>query len=102
MAELPDDVYHQVFSYVAPSTLVNCRLLDRQVGAIATYYAFKHSEQIPESSSTVSAVSYMLPMFLCYNIRVLRQILSTLKRPGRMRSSATTDSRHCSEISRGI
>ncbi|KAM0811316.1 hypothetical protein AB5N19_11672 [Seiridium cardinale] len=42
MTLLPEDAYHQIFSQLPQQTLRSCRLLNKQVGAIATYHAFKH------------------------------------------------------------
>ncbi|KAH6658098.1 hypothetical protein BKA67DRAFT_512025 [Truncatella angustata] len=42
MALLPDDAYHQIFAILPRQTLASCRLLNKRVGNIATYHAFRH------------------------------------------------------------
>lgn len=42
MATLPEDLLRSVFSYLPKDTLLNCRLLDRATGALATTLAFRH------------------------------------------------------------
>ncbi|ETS73562.1 hypothetical protein PFICI_14508 [Pestalotiopsis fici W106-1] len=41
MESLPDDAYHQIFAYLPQQTLVGCRLLNRRIAEVATYYAFQ-------------------------------------------------------------